>query len=212
MARLPAHNPPGCQPRGRRGAARRRCNSRLRETVPTGTPASRPSHEPVFPPEHPLHQRWRRRRPGRGRPRPGPGCPAAGAPGARRQRSGAARSGARRRESGHPEPAADRPGHAAEPAVLVRRQPHAPDRWRLDPADHPARARHLDQRWPASTCGSRPAGTRELHWHKESEWAYMLYGSARITAVDQQGRNFVDDVHEGICGSSRRAFRTRSRA
>ena len=43
----------------------------------------------------------------------------------------------------------------------------------------------------------KPGGTRELHWHKESEWAYMLYGSARITAVDQQGRNFVDDVHEG---------------
>jgi oxalate decarboxylase len=38
---------------------------------------------------------------------------------------------------------------------------------------------------------------RELHWHKESEWSYMLYGSARITAVDGQGRNFVDDVHEG---------------
>src|SRR3977135_2969320 len=25
---------------------------------------------------------------------------------------------------------------------------------------------------------------RELHWHKQAEWAYMLYGSARITAVD----------------------------
>ena len=25
-------------------------------------------------------------------------------------------------------------------------------------------------------------GVRELHWHKEAEWAYMLYGSARITA------------------------------
>ena len=38
---------------------------------------------------------------------------------------------------------------------------------------------------------------RELHWHKEAEWAYMLYGSARITAVDAQGRNFVDDVGVG---------------
>src|SRR5712691_2762861 len=27
-------------------------------------------------------------------------------------------------------------------------------------------------------------GVRELHWHKAAEWAYMLYGSARITAVD----------------------------
>ena len=40
-------------------------------------------------------------------------------------------------------------------------------------------------------------GTRELHWHKAAEWAIMLYGRARITAVDQAGRNFVDDVGEG---------------
>ena len=38
---------------------------------------------------------------------------------------------------------------------------------------------------------------RELHWHKAAEWAYMLYGSARITAIDAQGRNFVDDVGVG---------------
>ena len=40
-------------------------------------------------------------------------------------------------------------------------------------------------------------GVRELHWHKEAEWAYMLYGTARITAIDAQGRNFVDDVGVG---------------
>jgi oxalate decarboxylase len=40
-------------------------------------------------------------------------------------------------------------------------------------------------------------GVRELHWHKASEWAYVLYGRARITAVDPQGRNFVDDVGVG---------------
>jgi oxalate decarboxylase len=40
-------------------------------------------------------------------------------------------------------------------------------------------------------------GVRELHWHKAAEWAYMLYGSARITAIDPQGRNFVDDVGVG---------------
>jgi oxalate decarboxylase len=40
-------------------------------------------------------------------------------------------------------------------------------------------------------------GVRELHWHKAAEWAYMLYGTARITGVDQQGRNFVDDVGVG---------------
>src|ERR1700709_1037496 len=38
---------------------------------------------------------------------------------------------------------------------------------------------------------------RELHWHKQAEWAYMLYGTARITAVDSQGHNFVDDVGVG---------------
>jgi oxalate decarboxylase len=40
-------------------------------------------------------------------------------------------------------------------------------------------------------------GVRELHWHKAAEWAYVLYGTARITAVDAQGRNFVDDVGVG---------------
>src|ERR1700753_3363443 len=40
-------------------------------------------------------------------------------------------------------------------------------------------------------------GIRELHWHVASEWALMLYGSARITAGDQQGRAFVDDVNAG---------------
>ena len=40
-------------------------------------------------------------------------------------------------------------------------------------------------------------GVREMHWHKEAEWAYMLAGHARITAVDQDGRNFIDDVGAG---------------
>jgi oxalate decarboxylase len=40
-------------------------------------------------------------------------------------------------------------------------------------------------------------GVRELHWHKAAEWAYMLYGSSRITAIDAQGHNFVDDVGVG---------------
>ena len=38
---------------------------------------------------------------------------------------------------------------------------------------------------------------REMHWHQPGEWAYMLYGHARITAVDLEGRQFVDDVGEG---------------
>src|SRR5262245_11677152 len=40
-------------------------------------------------------------------------------------------------------------------------------------------------------------GVRELHWHKAAEWAFMLSGSARITATDPQGRNFIDDVGVG---------------
>jgi oxalate decarboxylase len=40
-------------------------------------------------------------------------------------------------------------------------------------------------------------GVRELHWHKAAEWAYVLTGKARITAVDANGHNFVDDVGVG---------------
>ena len=36
-----------------------------------------------------------------------------------------------------------------------------------------------------------------MHWHKEAEWAYMIAGRARITAVDEQGRTFIDDVGPG---------------
>lgn len=42
-----------------------------------------------------------------------------------------------------------------------------------------------------------PGGVRELHWHKQAEWAYMLDGRARITAIDADGRTFADDVGEG---------------
>jgi oxalate decarboxylase len=42
-----------------------------------------------------------------------------------------------------------------------------------------------------------PGGIRELHWHKQAEWAYMLNGSARITAIDQHGANFIDDIGVG---------------
>ena len=42
-----------------------------------------------------------------------------------------------------------------------------------------------------------PGGVRELHWHTSAEWAFMIYGNARITAVDAQGRSFVNDVTKG---------------
>lgn len=43
----------------------------------------------------------------------------------------------------------------------------------------------------------KPGAFRELHWHKEAEWAYMLAGGGRITVVDAEGRNFIDDVAAG---------------
>ncbi len=43
----------------------------------------------------------------------------------------------------------------------------------------------------------KPGGVRELHWHKEAEWAYMIAGNARITVVDTEGRVFIDDVGPG---------------
>ena len=39
-------------------------------------------------------------------------------------------------------------------------------------------------------------GVRELHWHTASEWAFMLYGTARITCIDFDGKSFVTDVGE----------------
>jgi oxalate decarboxylase len=39
-------------------------------------------------------------------------------------------------------------------------------------------------------------GVRELHWHTAAEWAFMLYGTARITCIDGDGKSFVTDVKE----------------
>nr|MDH3077326.1 cupin domain-containing protein [Bacillus velezensis] len=43
----------------------------------------------------------------------------------------------------------------------------------------------------------KPGAVRELHWHKEAEWGYVINGGVRLTAVDQNGRNFIDNVSEG---------------
>jgi oxalate decarboxylase len=40
-------------------------------------------------------------------------------------------------------------------------------------------------------------GVREMHWHLPAEWAFMLYGNARITGFDQDNRSFVADVGVG---------------
>src|ERR1700730_16907776 len=38
---------------------------------------------------------------------------------------------------------------------------------------------------------------REMHWHKADEWAYVLYGKARVTVMQPDGHMFIDDVEEG---------------
>ena len=38
---------------------------------------------------------------------------------------------------------------------------------------------------------------RELHWHKQAEWAYVLEGNVRITALDTEGGQFIDDLQKG---------------
>jgi oxalate decarboxylase len=38
---------------------------------------------------------------------------------------------------------------------------------------------------------------RELHWHTANEWAYMLYGNARVTVFEPSGTIFIGDVSEG---------------
>jgi oxalate decarboxylase len=40
-------------------------------------------------------------------------------------------------------------------------------------------------------------GIRELHWHTADEWAYVLYGHARVTVMQPDGNIFVGDVEEG---------------
>ena len=40
-------------------------------------------------------------------------------------------------------------------------------------------------------------GVREMHWHTTAEWAYMIAGNARITAIDENGCTFQDDVSAG---------------
>ena len=35
---------------------------------------------------------------------------------------------------------------------------------------------------------------RELHWHKAGEWSYVLNGSVRVEAVNEEGQTFVDDL------------------
>lgn len=40
-------------------------------------------------------------------------------------------------------------------------------------------------------------GVRELHWHAADEWALMLDGNCRLTAIDLDGSTYVNDVKAG---------------
>ena len=40
-------------------------------------------------------------------------------------------------------------------------------------------------------------GVRELHWHQAAEWAFMSYGSCRVTVLDPAGHAYVADVQAG---------------
>jgi oxalate decarboxylase len=42
-----------------------------------------------------------------------------------------------------------------------------------------------------------PGGIRELHWHKEAEWSYVIAGSCRVSLLDELGRLYIDDVGPG---------------
>ncbi|KAK4628621.1 Oxalate decarboxylase OxdD [Fulvia fulva] len=42
-----------------------------------------------------------------------------------------------------------------------------------------------------------PNAYRELHWHQADEWSLILNGSVRISAVNEAGQTFTDDLQAG---------------
>ena len=53
-----------------------------------------------------------------------------------------------------------------------------------------------------------PYAHRELHWHNAGEWSITLRGSCRVSAMNEQGKHYVDDVQEGDVSKSIPAVRT----
>lgn len=41
---------------------------------------------------------------------------------------------------------------------------------------------------------------RELHWHREADWAYRLEGSCRFTLLDGEGGAYEADLMKGMFG------------
>ena len=68
-----------------------------------------------------------------------------------------------------------------------------------------------------------PAGVvREMHWHKETEWAYVLKGKVRFYLVDNERNTLVEDLEPGdlwlappgfphAIQGARRGYRVRAR-
>jgi oxalate decarboxylase family bicupin protein len=42
-----------------------------------------------------------------------------------------------------------------------------------------------------------PGAYRELHWHTANEWSLVLKGSVRLSAVNENGETFLDDISAG---------------
>lgn len=42
-----------------------------------------------------------------------------------------------------------------------------------------------------------PGVVRELHWHKEAEWAYVMQGKVRFYLLDDQRQVLVEDLGPG---------------
>ena len=100
--------------------------------------------------------------------------------------------------SAEPTPQPSRPGRGGadpDPRNLTRDMQN-PDLLVPPPTDH-GTLPNLRFSFSDAHMRLNTVGVRELHWHKAAEWAHMLYGSARITAIDPQGRSFVDGVGVG---------------
>ena len=65
-----------------------------------------------------------------------------------------------------------------------------------------ARQQNVDQ-LPAATAMAgvdmrlAPHAYRELHWHTAGEWSLVLKGSVRVSAINQDGESFIDDLTAG---------------
>ena len=79
--------------------------------------------------------------------------------------------------------------------------PFAAARMRLDPGGWARQVNTLDLPVASTIAGVdmrlQAGAIRELHWHSAGEWALMLAGDARITAMNPNGANFIADVRDG---------------